>query len=48
MILYLGEKKYISVTCGCIRSIDSYSFLSSSLDSLVKPLDNDDFKILKK
>ena len=30
--------EYISVTYGCIRFIDSYRFLSSSLDSLVKTL----------
>ena len=33
---------------GCIRFIDSYRFLSESLDNLVKNLDEDDFKILKK
>ena len=32
------SKEYISVTNGCIRFIDSYRFLSSSLDSLVKTL----------
>ena len=42
------SEEYISVKLGCIRFIDSYRFLSSSLDSLVKTLDNDDFKILKK
>ena len=31
-----------------IRFIDSYRFLSESLDKLVKNLDEDDFKILKK
>ena len=36
------------MTYGCIRFIDSYRFLSSSLNSLVKNLDNDDFIILKK
>ena len=30
--------EYISVTYGCIRFIDSYSFLSKSLDSLAKTL----------
>ena len=39
--------EYISVRYGCIRFIDSYRFLSESLDKLVKNLD-DDFKILKK
>ena len=42
------NEEYISVTYGCIRFIDSYRFQSSSLDSLVKNLDEDDFKILKK
>ena len=42
------NEEYISVTYGCIRFIDSYRFLSSGLDSLVKILDEDDFKILKK
>ena len=41
------NEEYISVTYGCIRFIDSYRFLSSGLDSLVKNLDEDDFKILK-
>ena len=42
------NEEYISVTYGCIRFIDSYRFLSSGLDSLVKNLDEDDFEILKK
>ena len=42
------NEEYISVTYGCIRFIDGYRFLSSGLDSLVKNLDEDDFKILKK
>ena len=41
-------EEYISVTFGCFRFIDSCRFLSSSLDSLVKKFDNDDFIILKK
>ena len=32
------NEEYISVTYGCIRFIDSYRFLSRSLDSLVKTL----------
>ena len=40
--------EYISVSYGCIRFIDSYTFLSSSLDKLVKNFDMDDFVILKK
>ena len=42
------NEKYISVKYGCIRFIDSYRFLSDSLDKLVKNLNEDDFKILKK
>ena len=41
------NEEYISVKYGCIRFIDSYRFLSESLDKLVKNLDEDDFKILK-
>ena len=32
------NEDYISVNSGCIRFIDSYRFLSSGLDSLVKNL----------
>ena len=42
------NEEYISNKYGCIRFIDSYRFLSESLDKLVKILDEDDFKILKK
>ena len=42
------NEEHISVTYGCIRFIHSYRFLSESLDNLVKNLDVDDFKILKK
>ena len=42
------NEEYISMTYGCVRFIDSYRFLSIGLDSLVKNLDEDDFKILKK
>ena len=41
------NEEYISVRYGCNRFIDSYRFLSESLDKLVKNLDEDDFKILK-
>ena len=42
------NEEYISVKNGCIRFIDSYRFLSESLIKLVKNLDEDDSKILKK
>ena len=42
------NEEYISVKFGCIRFIDSYRFLSESLNKLVKSLDEDDFKFLKK
>ena len=42
------NEEYIVVKYGCIRFIDSYRFLSSSLDKLVQNLDEDDSKILKK
>ena len=41
-------EEYNSVEYGCISFIYSYRFLSSSLDKLVKSLDEDGFKILKK
>ena len=41
------NEEYIAVKYGCIRFIDSYRFLSESLDKLVKSFDEDDFKILK-
>ena len=42
------NEEHKSIIYGCVRFIDSYRILSSSLDSLLKTLDNDDFKILKK
>ena len=45
-IIPKASEEYISVTNGCIRFIDSYRFLSSSLDSLVKTLvDNSDKRL---
>ena len=41
------NEEYISVTYGCIRFIDSYRFLSSGLDSLVKTLVDNSYKTLK-
>ena len=41
------NEEYISVTYGCIRFIDSYRFLSSGLDSLVKTLVDSSNKTLK-
>ena len=43
-----ANEKYIVVKYGCIRFINSYRFLSESLDKYVKNLDEDDFKILRK
>ena len=40
------NKEYISVTYGCIRFIDSYQFLSSGLDALVKTLVDNSNKTL--
>ena len=42
------NEDYFVVKYGCIRFIDSYRFLSESLDKLVQNLDVDDFIILKK
>ena len=42
------NEKYISVTYGCIRFVDSYSFLSESLDNLGNKSDSDEFITLKK
>ena len=42
------NEEHIAVKYGCIRFIDSYRFLSESLDKLVKNSDVDDFIILKK
>ena len=41
------NEEYISVTYGCIRFIDSYRFLSSNLDSIVKTLVDNIHKTLK-
>ena len=41
------NEEYISMTYGCIRLLDSYRFLSSSLDSLVKTLVDNSIKKLK-
>ena len=40
-------EKYNGVTYGCIRFIDSYRFLSSSLDSSVRTLVNNNHKMLR-
>ena len=41
------KEEYISVTYGCLRFIDRYRLLSSSLDSLVKTLVDNSHKTLK-
>ena len=47
MISFQKNEEYISVTYGCIRFIDSYRFLSSGLDSLVKTIVDNSHKTLK-
>ena len=47
-VLPKTNEEYIAVKYGCLKFIDSYRFLSESLDKLVKNLDVDDFIILKK
>ena len=42
-----SNEKIISVQYGCIRFIDSYRFLSSSWDTLVKTLNENSHKTLK-
>ena len=41
------DEKYISVKNGCIKFIDTYRFLSSSLDKLVQTLVDNSYKTLK-
>ena len=41
------DQKYISVRYGCIKFIDTYRFLSSSLDKLVQTLVDNSHKTLK-
>ena len=45
-IILKTNEEYISMTYGCIRFIDSYRFLSSGLDSLVKTLVHNSHKTL--
>ena len=44
-IISKSMENYVSIQVGCLRFLDSYRFLSSSLDKLVKSLDN--FPIMK-
>ena len=46
-ILPKTDEKYISVTYGCIKFIDTYRFLTGSLDKLVKALVDNSNKKLK-
>ena len=41
------NEEYVSVTIGCIRFIDSYRFLSNSLDSLIRTLVDNSHRTLK-
>ena len=42
-----AKEECISVTYGCIKLLDNYRFLSSSLEEIFKNLDADHFKLLK-
>ena len=44
-IIPKSMENYVSIQVGCLRFLDSYRFLSSSLDKLVRSLDN--FPIMK-
>ena len=46
-IIHKTNEEYISVTYSCIRFIDSYRFLSSGLDSLIRTLFDNNHKTLK-
>ena len=46
-IILKTNEEYLSVTYACIRFVDSYRFLSSGLDSLVKTLVDNSHKTLK-
>ena len=46
-IILKEDEEYKSVTHGCIRFIDTFWFLSSSLDSLVKTLIDNKQKTLE-
>ena len=39
-IIPKSVENYVSIQVGCLRFLDSYRFLSSSLDKLVKSLDS--------
>ena len=39
-IIPKSMENYVSIQVGCLGFLDSYCFLSSSLDRLVKSLDN--------
>ena len=39
-IIPKSRENYVSIQVGCLRFLDSYRFLSSSLDKLVNSLDN--------
>ena len=40
-------KKYLSLTVGRLKFIDSFQFTPQSLDSLVKTLEDDEFKYVR-
>ena len=46
MLYKIDYKKYMSFTINKLSFFNSFQFLSSSLDSLVKKLNKDDFEYL--
>ena len=48
IIAKTNDEEHFSVRYGCITFVDSYRFLSHSLDELDKSLDENDFIILKR
>ena len=46
-VLAKSAEEYISFQVGCLRFLDSYRFLTSSLANITRSLEDEDFKILK-
>ena len=41
------DEKHASITCGCIRFIDSFNFRNESLDTLIRILKDDDVTLTR-